>query len=374
MALELHIAGPGLDVSRRVEPGQPPVILGRDAECTVCLPDPEKNVSRRHLSVWNEGDELHFHVLSVVNAVEMPFGDAPPGARGVLKAGQSFKIAEYSVEVGAADDPTVGGESKAPNSDPWAALEDPPEFAPTQPAPYQEPGVPTEADPFGDWGFDTFGSDAPSGPALHANSLQVAPDISAFYQGLGLDAQQVGVLSQGELEAIGRLVRMTVMGLIDLHKSVAGSKQDLKSEDRTMIAAKEEKNPLKEGDLSDETLMNYLFGGRAAAAAGYLGPERAVKDVITELTMHEKATAVAARAVVEGILREFDPEALKTRLLGGGSRLFESARAWDAFAKDYEEQGEDPAKWVQRLLNKYFTSAYVRETMRVKRDTAGRSR
>jgi predicted component of type VI protein secretion system len=83
MALELHIAGPGLDVSRRLQVGDPALVLGRDADCTVCLPDPERNVSRRHLTVWNEGDELHFQVLSVVNGVELPVGEVPPGARGI---------------------------------------------------------------------------------------------------------------------------------------------------------------------------------------------------------------------------------------------------------------------------------------------------
>ena len=69
MTLELHIAGPGLDVTRSLAAGEPALILGRDADCGVCLPDPQRNVSRRHLSVWNEGDELHFHVLSVVNGI-----------------------------------------------------------------------------------------------------------------------------------------------------------------------------------------------------------------------------------------------------------------------------------------------------------------
>ena len=37
MALDLHIAGPGLDVSRRLAAGDPALILGRDADCSVCL-------------------------------------------------------------------------------------------------------------------------------------------------------------------------------------------------------------------------------------------------------------------------------------------------------------------------------------------------
>ena len=90
MALQLHISGPGLDVLRLLASGDPEQVLGRDADCDICLPDPQRNVSRSHLAVWNADEVLHFRVLSVVNGVTMPFGDAPPGAKGVLLPGQAF--------------------------------------------------------------------------------------------------------------------------------------------------------------------------------------------------------------------------------------------------------------------------------------------
>ena len=49
--LELRIFGPGLDVVQVLRAGQPELVLGRDADCGICLPDPERNVSRRHLAV-----------------------------------------------------------------------------------------------------------------------------------------------------------------------------------------------------------------------------------------------------------------------------------------------------------------------------------
>lgn len=364
MALELRIAGPGIDVSRRLEPGEPPLVLGRDAECSVCLPDPERNVSRRHLSVWNETDELYFHVLSVVNGVEMPFGEAPPGARGVLPHGQTLKIGEYRVSV----DVATGADAPDPlESDPWSELDN----IDTVRAEIPEPPA---DDPFGEWGFEsTYGADGPAGRGLQASGLAVAADISAFYEGLGLDFSKVGALSQGELESMGRLVRTALFGFIELHKLVSGSKEDLRSEDRTMMAQKTDRNPLKEGELSEEMLLQYLFGGRANAG-GFVGPERAIRELAGDLLAHEKASSVAARALADGILKEFDPDTLKERLLPGATRLFESARAWDAFVKDYGLQTETEGRWAQRMLAKYFTSAYVRENMRVKRDTANRQR
>lgn len=364
MALELRIVGPGLDVARRLEEGAAPLVLGRDAECAVCLPDPERNVSRRHLSVWNEGDELHFHVLSVVNGVEMPFGEAPPGARGILPPGQTLKLADYSLTV-----EPVAGEPVPPQAetDPWAALDG--EAAAMAVPASPGPGKVAEADPFGDWGFETtFGADMPGAGGLQASGLAVAPDIGAFYRGLGLDPAKVGALSQGELESVGRLVRTAVLGMVGLSRSVSGSKQELRAEDRTMFAPRD-RNPLKESDWPEEALLQYLFGGRVASV-GFLGPERALREVAADLVAHEKATAAAARAVVQGTLREFAPDALKDRLLGTGARLFESARAWDAYARHYGERSGDLDAWAQQLLDKYFAEAYLRESLGAKRDSA----
>jgi predicted component of type VI protein secretion system len=362
MALELRIAGPGLDVSRRLEMGQPPLVLGRDPECAVCLPDPERNVSRRHLSVWNEGDELHFHVLSVVNGIEMPFGEAPPGARGVLPLGQTLMLAEYSLTV----QPVAGGDATAAaqggeETDPWAALEAHSGAAAEQAPLSTAPGSP-EADPFGDWGFETtFGSDIPgAGGGLQASSLVAAQDVSAFYRGLGLDPAQVGVLSEGELEAVGRLVRCAVLGLMQMHRAIPGSRQRMGAEEGTLLAPRD-RNPLREAEWPDATILQYLFGGRAAAGA-FVAPERAVRELVDDLQVHLRATAAAARAAVEGTLREFEPEVLKEKLLGGGGGLFGAGRAWDAYVRHYNEQKADFEPWVQRLLDKHFCAAYLRES------------
>lgn len=359
MTLLLRVSGPGFDVMRPLRAGAEPLVIGRDRECAVCLPDPERNVSRRHLAVWNEGGELHFHVLSVVNGVEMPFGEAPPGARGVLPAGQVLGLGGYALTAepaadDAADDPWSVFDTHAGDSSFGTGA--------TRPAPLQP-----ESDPF-DWGFDTFGPpDGPGEPGLDASKLGAATDLAPFFRGMGLDPQRIGALSVGEMESLGRIARDAVLGLRTLNRVIAEDKQELAAEDRTMLAAAQATNPLQE-DWPDEALLQYLFGGRAAGV-GFMPPERAVREAVGHLRMHELASKGAIRALAEGLLREFEPEALKKRLLGTGSRLFESARAWDAYVKHYEAQSRDPVAWAERLLGKYFTEAYVRESVRAKRGT-----
>lgn len=372
MGLELHVAGPGLDVVRRLEPGDPALILGRDADCGICLPDPERNISRRHLSVWNEGDQLHFHVLSVVNGVDTAAGELPPGARGVLAPGDALVLSAFRITVAvgapAAADATVPDATVPDASDPWAEFErQAAELVPNSGA-ETVPGIP-EDDPFGDWGFhSTFGPGSPGG-GLSVDALAPAADLKAFLAGLGLEPSAQRALTQGELETIGRLTRIALQGLLQAVETAAVSRQQVRAEDGTLVQPREP-NPLRT-DSSLDAKLYYLFGGQAAAA-GSLPPDRAVAQVVTELAVHQQAMTEAVHEAIEGVVAEFDPEALKKRLLGGGARIFESARAWDAFAKDYAERAADPPGWVKELLERHFQLAYARAHMRVKRNTTGR--
>lgn len=373
MALDLHISGPGFDVTRRLKHGDPALILGRDTDCSVCLPDPERNVSRRHLSVWNENEQLHFHVLSVVNGVEIPAGELPPGARGILGPGHAMYLSAYRLMSQALGDDTLPESppaSAAGNADPWADFERQaaelagdtgPETVPFQP----------EDDPFGDWGFhSTFGPGSPGG-VLRADALAPATDLKPFFAGLGMEAMGQGGFTQGELETIGRLTRLAVQALLQVSQAAALSRHDVHGDDRTMVEPREA-NPLRM-DSSLETKLHFLFGGQPAAA-GFLPPDRAVAQVATELAAHQQAMSEAVREAIEGLLQEFDPEALKARLLGGGARLFESARAWDAFARDYAERKGEQPQWVQQLLDRHFTRAYAQALLRAKRNTSARTR
>lgn len=377
MTLELRIAGPGLDVRRVLRPGEPHLVLGRDIDCSVPLLDPQRNLSRRHLAVWNEADELHFHVLSVVNGVEMPFGEAPPGARGVLGFGQVLKMADYSLAV------VVLPATSSQGADPWAVFDsDATNFGGATPGSPEAAAAAAarsrlaaaqrapEDDPFGDWGFETtFGSGSKDGGALDAAALAQAGDLSPFFRGLGLDVGQIGPLSQGELETIGRLVRAAMHAVFQLHgppTAVAPKRQAAPEQEGTVPAA--DGNPLKTG-WPEEVKLRYLFGGHAASG-GLVRPERALRELLGELLAHDRAVDLATQAVVEATLREFSPAALKARLLGGGTKLFEGARVWDAFTKYYEEQAGELPAWTRKLLDRYFTEAYLKESLRIKGETS----
>jgi FHA domain-containing protein len=372
MALEIHIAGPGLDTRRLVQAGEPELVLGRDSACDIHLPDPERNVSRRHLAVWNLGEQLQFRVLSSVNGIDMPFGYAPPGTQGVLPTGQVLKIGDYSLQV---QQPAA----KDAEQDPWAVFDnDPAGSDATLPRPASmtatppaDPGMAAilpEEDPFGDWGFESSFGPAQDGapPRSVPQALgAVGSDLSPFYKGLGLDKANLGPLSPADLEAAGRAVRVALEGLFQLYASRTRA-QDRQPGAHGVVPVKDN-NPLKT-DWPADTKLQYLLGGRTASI-GFVNPQRALADVIAELQAHDAAMASAIRAAVEATVQEFAPAALKERLLGAGSKLFEGTRAWDAYSRHYGDKSQDLAQWVQQLLDQYFDQAYLRESQRIKRET-----
>lgn len=296
MALELHIAGPGLALARRLAPGEPALILGRDSDCAVCLPDPERSVSRRHLSVWNDGDQLHFHVLSVVNGVTTSAGELPPGARGILQPGDTMVLSAFRLTV--APVPATASAPPGEGDDPWAVFAR--EAAQLGGEAATQPGGVPDDDPFGDWGFhSTFGPGAPGG-ASNAAALAPASDLSAFFAGLGLQGRVPPVFTRGELETMGRLTRIAVQGLLQAAQAAADGAA------RAGVAPAPAAQPRQPNPLRLDTPMEsklwYLFGGQAAAA-GFLPPDRALAQVLGELTAREHALAEALRAAIGALER-----------------------------------------------------------------------
>ena len=163
--LELGIRGAAFQARVELQPGAAEVVLGRDPDCQVRLPDPNRNVSRRHLAARNIGGVLHLRVLSTVNGVWLATGEVRPGGAATGVPGQSLRLADYEI--------TVGVLQGARGDDPWSELE-------TQAASLDmRPASAVQDDPFGDWfARSTFGPGVPGSPALDATTLAPATDCA----------------------------------------------------------------------------------------------------------------------------------------------------------------------------------------------------
>lgn len=186
---------------------------------------------------------------------------------------------------------------------------------------------------------------------------------TAFARGLGLPENQGSDVKAAE--RAGAMVRLLIEGLAALLSARAELKRELRAEDRTMMSGRDN-NPLKL-NLSAADLVQYLFASQAAG--GYMPAERAVKESIAELGIHEHATISATRSAVEGALRDFEPGRIRKQLMKGKPGMFQvldNAKLWEAYQQHYEKQSQHMADWLESIFNRHFMPAYAKETERLK--------
>lgn len=369
MIYEVLIAGPGLETTRGIAEGQS-VLIGRDTDCDLCLPDPERTVSRHHLVLWVEGGQLSMRVLSSINGVDLPSGELPPGGVAPLADGTIVMVGDYDLTVRQ----ITRAEAGSPGTSPGAH----------------------DDDPFDEWGFDativqhftpqaSYGSTRADGsggdsrvpdPSLlqtrtvprHDPGIELA--AAAFCRGLGLDPAMANAIGTAEMEATGRRLRIAVQALSELYAAKLDLNRGMGADEHTMVATREN-NPLKT-EWPLETKLEYLVGAKSAGTA-FVRPEIALADLVADLRVHDLAVTAASRAVVEGALRELEPEKVEARIAAdspsGG--FLARLRPWDAYVRHYASESSRMAQWVERLFTRYFFGAYLRESTRI-RNEAGR--
>src|SRR5262249_35586318 len=150
--------------------------------------------------------------------------------------------------------------------------------------------------------------------------------------------------SAADAEALARRAGTMVLRLLeclaDLLSARAELKRELHAEDRTLLSNRDN-NPLNMR-LSAPELAHYLFAEQTNGR--FMPAERALRESLADLRAHEHAAIVAARAAVEGALREFDPALLRRQLAGSRPAwqlgAFDGARLWSAYGRWYEQQSQ----------------------------------
>jgi type VI secretion system FHA domain protein len=294
--------------------------------------------------------------------------------------------------------PPVRPAQAAPaTDDPWASLGGdsggaaaPAAAPPAGVAPAAAPLAPATDDPFaglvGDsvfegWGervaVETPAASAPPPVATPAPVPQAPPaptpaagadratELAAFVSGIGLPAARVSNMKEEDWRHAGQMLRRLIEGLAELLAARTTLKSELRTEDRTMLGARDN-NPLKM-KLPLATVVQFFFGGPKPVKV-FMPPERALREVFVDLQAHEIATLAAARAAIEGALLEFDPVELEKKARDSRSPLqvVHKARLWDAYCKDHAARSAAQADWLDGVFDRYFVPAYTREAQRVK--------
>jgi len=201
---------------------------------------------------------------------------------------------------------------------------------------------------------------APSGRA----GMRAA--VKAFLEGAGLTDKEI---PDEEIEAFlqqsGKIMRAAVEGAMALLAARATAKKELRAEDRTMVASKDN-NPLKLMSDPQEALA-FLLDTRDRTG-GFLDPVQAVGDAFDDLRAHELALFAGLRAALLGAIQRFDPKTLEAELekSSGGLGLNRKAKLWELFAGYQQKLAHDAEDDFNKVFGREFMGTYMEQVKRLR--------
>lgn len=327
--------------------------IGRGADCTLVLPDPERRISRcQALIACRDGRHFIRQVGSNL-AIELDGVPLPLDVDFPLVAGAQIRIGTYLLR---AEDnslltavPPLRDASLA--ADALAILDDEHLAADGLLAAEVDliVGDPT--------GFGQRPAPNASGSVQGAHALTVPALFTALYSGLGLPAPASVDQSEQLLNHIGSLLRHSIDGTLALLAARSIAKREL-GVGVTSLQPREN-NPLKFAPDLDAALAQLL----RPAQHGFVPPLVAVTDAFNDLRVHEVAVLAGMRAALIDVLSRFDPATLVNELapmsawesLLPGSR---EAKLWERFGERYAEITGDVEGDFDTLFGRAFREAY----------------
>jgi predicted component of type VI protein secretion system len=329
--------------------------IGRSAECTLPLSDPERHISRRHAAVVQRQGRYFLQALSDGVPITLDGQVLASGSESVLVAGMEIGLGAYTLQV--LDEPESLGASRPAPRSPGAASRPQP---PAQPRPpLQSPPAPPRAaqsiEPEVDLLVGETGDALPrrqaSEPAPASNDL-----ASALRRGLGL-ARGVGpTIGPEQAERIGALLRAMTAGTLELLTARMVAKRELGAAG-TQLRTREN-NPLKFSPDADAALSHLL----GPAERGFLDPRSAVQEAFDDLRAHQVALLAGMRAALEAVMSRFDPAALEKRLARGSALELipanRRARLWSSYSEEYARIVGEIEDDFDALLGNAFLKAY----------------
>ena len=320
--------------------------IGRGADCTLVLADPERRISRRQALIACRDGRHFIRQIGTNLAIEIDGVPLPLDVDVALLAGAEIRIGTYLL--------------RAEYTSLLAAVPEPLEDAPA--IHEQQVGDDLLADELdlivGDpTGYGQRPAPKALAPAQAAHAPSVAELFAALYAGLGLPAPAPADQSAQTLTHIGELLRSSIEGTLSLLAARSIAKRELGA--NVTLPQPRENNPLKFAPDLDTALAHLL----RPAQRGFMPALAAVTDAFNDLRAHEVAVLVGMRAVLIDVLSRFDPASLASDLaplspwgnLLPGTR---DAKLWAQFGARYAEIARDVEGDFDSLFGQAFREAY----------------
>jgi type VI secretion system FHA domain protein len=395
--------------------------LGRGGDNDWVLPDPDRELSKRHCMLQFQGGAWQVSDLSTngtfVNWDTDPIGRERPRT---MRDGDRLRLGRYEIEVRLAaaadqappdnpfggapnaadrfgDDLRLGaGPSMGPapiglahNVDPFAAAAQPfagpaqPFANPAQPfaGQVQQDHTPQVGDAYrppalkpsllpDDWDIDPAAAPAPPPPPIAQPPpvIAAAPPAAAVPQAGTDDLMAAFLRGAGvpeaapsdpaaTMEALGATFLALVSGLRQALMARAAIKGEFRVE-QTQIRPRGN-NPLKFSTGDTDALVALLGAGRRTE----MSAAEAVGEALRDMRLHELATTAAMQSAVRELLAQLDPARLQRDAGSGGLAVLPGARKarwWDAYEALHARTTAALSDDFDSVFGKAFARAYER--------------
>ncbi len=389
--------------------------IGRGADCTLVLPDPDREISRRQVLITCRGDQHYICPIGSNLTVELNGRPLAPEVESVLEVGAEIGIGPYRLRVERVTEPearpeTVAGSAKQSDSpgdeDPLAffgqpkasgasvfgdlldtptsrnvpkAKAPPPaddEAAPPPPqagaaastgsarptgpsaAPGAEPAPPAARKTARRRGSTAAGVKAKSPRGeKQAPSAPAEESVRALFAGLGVPMPTDLAQSGRQARLVGEMLRVAIDGTLELLAARTVAKREM-GDNATLLQVREN-NPLKFSPDTDAALARLL----APTERGFVEPLAALTDAFGDLRAHQVAMLTGMRAALDEVLAKFDPTALEPRLAPGAiwDKLVpvnRKAKLWEQYCEQYAEILREVEGDFDTMFNRAFLRAY----------------
>lgn len=398
--------------------------IGRGADCTLVLPDPDRKISRRQVLITCRGEQHFICPIGANLTVELNGSPLAADVESALEVGAQIGIGPYLLRVERAGEPVASEQSAADSRDEAAGHgeEDPLAFfgqpkaagasvfgdlldtptsrgvrkasppsaagestaaAPAKPAAVGAETVEPKGRPIAAAAPEaSAAADKPgrrtraktatrsAGAGGARQSLPATADefAAALFGGLGVavpvDAERV---KQAQL--VGRLLRAAISGTLELLAARTIAKREM-GENATLLAVREN-NPLKFSPDADAALARLL----APPQRGFIEPLAAMQDAFGDLRAHQVAMLSGMRAALDEVLGRFDPTALEPRLSPGAlwDKLVPSSRKaklWEQYCEQYAELLREVEGDFDTMFSRAFLRAYRAQLAEISRSSA----
>ena len=350
--------------------------IGRGADCTLVLPDPERRISRKHLQVASRSGSYFLRLISTNLLVELDGVPLAPGVECALAPGAQIRIGPFLLR--AEGHAALAAPSPAPAPAPAPAqtlalferagpasrpsvFRDLLHASPAQARPHaraddaERPG-PVEIDLLvGDPTGSDGGAEPPATPAPQPPAAVADDDlIAALYTGLGLPTPELASRSAAQVELIGALLRQCVIGTVELLAARSIARRELGASP-TLIQTRQN-NPLKFSAEPQAALAQLLTPTRR----GFVPPVTAVREAFDDLRAHEVAVLAGMRAALASVIDRLSPATLELGLADKGLwdnllPVNHKARMWER----YSEQHADLAHEIEDNVDAHFAGAFI---------------